>query len=216
MSPSTPTRWPRFSTRPSLVVLDGVNEAMSMHAMGIRDEDGAAAFRRRIVKPCTAVGAATLACDHVVKDRERRGRDALGSVHKGNGLTGALILLENAEPFGRGKRGVSYVFITKDRPGYLRRRGRADRKTPGKTYMGSLIVDDTRTWVPDGLDLAFFAPPDEEDASAEPQVTRGDMDDERVLAVVAKLAEAGIQPTGRTVRPVPESQGTHRGCIRPE
>ena len=60
---------------PSLVVLDGVNEAMSVRTMGIRDEDGAAAFRRRIVKPCTAVGAATLACDHVVKDRERRGRE---------------------------------------------------------------------------------------------------------------------------------------------
>ena len=55
---------------PSLVVLDGVNEAMALHGWGIRDEDGAAEFRRRLVKPCTSVGAATLATDHVVKNPE--------------------------------------------------------------------------------------------------------------------------------------------------
>jgi RecA-family ATPase len=128
---------------PSLVVLDGVNEAMSMHGQGIRDEDGVAAFRRRLVKPCTAVGAAVLACDHVVKDRERRGRDPLGSVHKGNGLTGSLILLENVAPFGRSARGCSHLFVTKDRPGHLRRHGRPSR-LPGKTFIGTLVVDDPR------------------------------------------------------------------------
>ena len=186
---------------PSLVVLDGVNEAMSMHAMGIRDEDGAAAFRRRIVKPCTAVGAATLACDHVVKDRERRGRDALGSVHKGNGLTGSLILLENARPFGRGERGVSHVFITKDRPGYLRRHGRPNPKTPGKTYMGTLIVDDTRTWAPHGVDLAFIEPTDHDttDTPDEPDKQQ-QQDDTAVLVTVAELEAAGQQPSLRTVR----------------
>jgi hypothetical protein len=87
---------------PSLVVFGGVNEAMALHLWAIREEHGAAEFRRRLVKPCTGVGAAVLSLDHVVTDAERRARTALGSVHKVNGLSGVLILLDNTEPFGRG------------------------------------------------------------------------------------------------------------------
>jgi hypothetical protein len=169
---------------PSLVVLDGVNEAMSLHGQGIRDEDGAAAFRRRLVKPCTARGAAVLSADHVVKDRDRRDGAAIGTIHKSNGLTGSLILLENATPFGRGRRGCSHVFVTKDRPGYLRRHGQPT-STPRKTFMGSLIVDDVRGWQ-DYLDLVFTAPQDQPGAKTD-RPTRDQEDDEHILAVVAKL-----------------------------
>ena len=51
-------------------------------------------------------------------------RDAYGNVHKGNALDGARIMLENVEPFGRRMRGVSHVYVTKDRPGHLRSHGR--------------------------------------------------------------------------------------------
>jgi len=181
---------------PSLVILDGVNELMSLHGQGIRDEDGVAAFRRRLVKPCTAVGAAVLACDHVVKDRERRGRDALGSIHKGNGLTGSLIALDNVAPFGRGARGCSHVYVTKDRPGHLRRHGRPSKVT-GKTYMGSLIVDDERTWS-DRLSLAFIEPPDE--PQPETTVSRDQADDDAILTLVAELGIAETQASLRTIR----------------
>lgn len=180
---------------PSLVVIDGVNEAMALHGLAIREEDGAAQFRRRLVKPCTAVGAATLACDHVVKDRERRGRDALGSIHKGNALSGAMLMLENAEPFGRGHRGRSHVFVTKDRPGHLRRHGRADPRTPGKTFLGELVVDDTRTrerW----LDLTLWAP---NDAKQDDTGKSTEQDDE-VLETVRAIIAAGNEATLRGVR----------------
>jgi hypothetical protein len=192
---------------PSLVVLDGVNEAMSMHGQAIRDEDGAAAFRRRLVKPCTAVGAATLGCDHVVKDRDRRGRDPLGSIHKGNGLTGSLILLENASPFGRGERGCSHVFVTKDRPGHLRRHGRPDKRMPGKTYVGSLIVDDTRTWVR-YLDVAFVEPT--EPTETKTAGTQDEQDDERILEVVADLAARGKTATRNAVLASGKGMGKDR------
>ena len=181
---------------PSLVILDGVNELMSLHGQGIRDEDGVAAFRRRLVKPCTATGAAVLACDHVVKDKERRGRDALGSIHKGNGLTGSLIALDNVAPFGRGARGCSHVYVTKDRPGHLRRHGRPS-KLPGKTYMGSLIVDDERAWS-DGLNLAFIEPPDEQ--RPETTASRDQADDNAILSVVAELGVIEMQASLRTIR----------------
>jgi hypothetical protein len=144
---------------PILVVHDGVNEAMSLHNADIMAADGAATFRRRLIQPCLRVGAATLACDHVPKNVEGRGRDAYGSVHKGNALDGARIVLENVEPFGRGLRGVSHVFVTKDRPGQLRAHGKPT-KLPGKTYFGTLVVDGDPTSGPDFL--CFYAPKDED------------------------------------------------------
>ncbi|MGH8866648.1 MAG: AAA family ATPase [Actinomycetes bacterium] len=181
---------------PSLVVLDGVNEAMSLHGLGIRDEDGAAAFRRLLVRPFIRAGAATLAADHVVKDRERRDRSPLGSIHKGNGLTGCMVMLENVEPYGRGLRGRSHVFVTKDRPGYLRRRGRP-MNLPGKTFMGELVVDDTRTVV-GYLDLTLWAPR-EDVADAEPSPHSGEAVDAHVLDVVRALHDDGQQVNTRRV-----------------
>lgn len=193
---------------PSLVVLDGVNEAMSLHGWGIREEDGAAKFRRHLVMPCLQAGAATLACDHVVKDKESRGRNALGSIHKGNGINGALFLLENAEPFGRGARGRSHVYVTKDRPGHLRRHGRADKRTPGKTFMGELVVDDSQTYSPE-LELKFWAPKPPPTAGelaemAEQQEDQDETLDSQILAVVGDIIERGQVANVRTVEAVAE------------
>lgn len=184
---------------PSLVTFDGVNEAMALHRWGIREEDGAAAFRRQLVMPCLRVGAATLSCDHVVKDMERRGRYALGSIHKGNGLSGSLVLLENESPFGRGQRGASFVYVTKDRPGHLRQYGQPT-KVPGKTFMGVLAVDDSQTYTPD-LEVRFWAPTSRPatDESADPQAearqAAKEQADVEVLAVVAALRDANA-PAG--------------------
>ena len=149
---------------PTLVVLDGINEAMSLHGNDIMAAEGASSFRRRVIMPFLRVGAATLACDHVPKNTDGRGRDAYGSVHKGNAIDGARIVLENVEPFGRGMRGASSVFITKDRPGQLRVHGKPDTKMAGKTFFGMLVVDDSSTA---GADfLSFYAPKSGDDNEA--------------------------------------------------
>ncbi len=147
---------------PALVVHDGVNEAMSLHADKIMDVDGSATFRRRLIKPCLRVGAATLSCDHVTKNSDTRGRYAIGSVHKINAIDGAAFLVENVEPFGRGLRGVSYVYVAKDRPGQLRARGKPT-KLPGKTFIGTLVVDAEPMAGPDFL--TFYAPKQDDPAS---------------------------------------------------
>jgi hypothetical protein len=143
---------------PALVIHDGVNEAMALHGAE-QGVDGASAFRRRLVTPFLRVGAATLACDHVPMSRDNTRRDAYGTVHKGNALDGARIALENRSPFGRGLRGVSNVYVTKDRPGHLRVRGRPT-KVPGKTYMGTLVGDDSDPFNP--FSLMFYAPRDDD------------------------------------------------------
>ncbi len=150
---------PLLDPPPSLVVHDGVNEAMALHGAEIKDVGGAAEFRRRLVKPFLAAGAASLACDHLPMGADGSRRDAYGTVHKGNAMDGSRILLENVEPFGRGMRGRSNVFVTKDRPGFLRAHGKPT-KTPGKTFMGTLVVDDTGS--PDFIE--FYAPREEERA----------------------------------------------------
>ena len=152
---------------PALVVHDGVNEAMSLIGAEIKDVDGAAMFRRRLVTPFLRAGATTLACDHMPMVRDAGRRDAYGSVHKGNTLDGARIMLENTAPFGRHMRGVSYVFVTKDRPGHLRANGRPT-KTPGKTFVGVLVVDDSETVGPD-FSMRFFAPKDDDESPADKQ-----------------------------------------------
>ena len=149
--------------RPTLVVHDGVNEAMSLIGADIMAADGAARFRRQLIVPFLRVGAASIACDHVPKDRDSRGRDAYGSVHKGNALDGARLVLENMAPFGRGLRGASNVFVTKDRPGQLRVHGRSTG-TPGKTYVGTLVGDDSEPFEP--FSLMFYAPKKNEDGDS--------------------------------------------------
>ncbi len=78
---------------PTLVIHDGINEAMALIGADIMAIDGAANFKRRLVTPFLRAGAASIACDHFPKDRDGRGRDAYGSVHKGNALDGARIVL---------------------------------------------------------------------------------------------------------------------------
>ncbi|MCV7436071.1 hypothetical protein H7K35_02515 [Mycobacterium seoulense] len=168
---------------PTLVVHDGINEAFTLLGAEIKDVDGASEFRRRLIRPCTKAGATTLGCDHMPMMRDHARRDAYGSVHKGNALDGARILLENIEPFGRNMRGASSVYVTKDRPGRLRAHGNPT-KTPGKTFMGVLVVDDM-TGGPDFL-LELYAPKDEQDDAPAGTVTLPELGD-IVHQVIAAL-----------------------------
>jgi len=88
--------------------------------------------------------------DHLVKNREERGRYDLGGVHKLNGIDGASFLLENKSPFGLGLTGSSALYIRKDRPGQLRRHG--IRRDDGMYWIADLVIRShdetfTETWV---------------------------------------------------------------------
>jgi hypothetical protein len=168
---------------PTLVVLDGVNEGMALQGADVNGVDGASAFRRLFVTPFLRVGASTIGNDHVTKDRDGRGRYAFGSAHKVNAVDGSVILIENAEPFGRGMRGVSHVFVSKDRPGHLRALGRPT-KLPGKTYLGTLVVDSSNKFEP--LSMNFYAPNAEEETPTGADDPFNE-DADTVYAVIAAL-----------------------------
>ncbi|HZN71244.1 MAG TPA: AAA family ATPase [Micromonosporaceae bacterium] len=107
--------------RPTLVVQDGVTEAMTLHGLELKDNSDVARFGRLLPRWIAGQGPASVALDHVTKSAEGRGRYALGGVHKLNGINGAAYVLENRVPFGVGRTGKSTVYVAKDRPGQLRR-----------------------------------------------------------------------------------------------
>lgn len=144
-----------LAVRPSLVVLDGINEAIMMHQAKV-DMDGWSLFRQAVIVPSKAIGAAVLGCDHMPISSDETRRDAFGTGHKGNILDGARLMLVNKEPFGRQMRGRSSLFVSKDRPGRLRIHGKP-AKTPGVTFVGTLVVDDSQSSGPD-LIAAIYAP----------------------------------------------------------
>lgn len=116
--------------QPTLVVLDGVTEAMTLHGLDPLSNKDIAAFGRLLPRRISETGPAVVCLDHVVKSAEGRGRYALGGVHKLNALDGAAFVLENRKPLGIGLTGITTVRIAKDRPGQLRKLG-----LPGKDGM---------------------------------------------------------------------------------
>ena len=68
VGPSTPVRDEYLAElldpAPTLVVHDGMNEAMALHGAMTKEVEGAALFRQRLLVPFLRVDAATLTCDH--------------------------------------------------------------------------------------------------------------------------------------------------------
>ncbi|GAA3667154.1 hypothetical protein FB459_1271 [Yimella lutea] len=127
------------SRAPTLVILDGITEGMTLHGLDPLNNKDAAMFGRLLVRPLTSYGAAVVSLDHVTKSAEGRGRYAIGAVHKLNALDGAAYVLENRSKFGRGLVGRSSVLIAKDRPGDLRKDARP--ASGGLHWFADLVID---------------------------------------------------------------------------
>lgn len=125
--------------RPTLVVVDGITEAMTLHSLEIKDNGDVARFGKMLLRSIADMGPAVTALDHVTKDRENRGRYAIGGVHKLNGINGAAYMLENRQPFGIGVTGRSTLYVAKDRPGQLRRHALPSRE--GLHWFADLVLE---------------------------------------------------------------------------
>lgn len=110
--------------KPSVVLLDGVTEAMTLHGLDPLKNAEVAQFGRMLPRWIAQQGPAVLASDHVTKSGDGRGRYAIGAVHKLNAVDGAAYLLDNRRPFGIGLTGRSTLLLAKDRPGALRQYAR--------------------------------------------------------------------------------------------
>ncbi|MFD8300704.1 AAA family ATPase [Streptomyces bauhiniae] len=126
--------------RPTLAVVDGVTEAMAVFGLDPLKLDDVPKFTRWMIRPLVLAGAAVVALDHVVKAADNRGRYAIGSAHKLNGLNGAMYVLEKVVGIGVGVTGRTRVRISKDRPAQLRRHALPGRDG-GMAWFGDLVVE---------------------------------------------------------------------------
>ena len=125
--------------------------------VGRSAQDGIRSINLSVIAFCSCRIARRRSLPPGVKTSTRSARNAAAG-------GGARFVIENAKPFGRGLRGVSYVFVTKDRPGQLRAHGKPT-KLPGKTFFGTLIVDADLGSSAD-FRLGLYAPSDDDDTAA--------------------------------------------------
>ena len=114
-----------LASRPwSLIVIDGVTEAMVTEGLDLNSNSDVATWSRLLPKRCADTGAGTIMLDHVPKSSDNRGRYAIGGQHKLAGLTGCQYVFETERPFSRATTepvtGVIKITVTKDRPGHVR------------------------------------------------------------------------------------------------
>jgi hypothetical protein len=112
----------------SLVIIDGVTEAMTMHGLDLSSNPDVAQWLEMLPRRIANTGAAVLQVDHVVKDSEARGRYAIGGQHKLAGIVGSYTMLVG-KPWSPntldretglwrpGKGGLGKVVVAKDRHG---------------------------------------------------------------------------------------------------
>jgi hypothetical protein len=106
--------------RPSLVIIDGVTEALTLEGLSLSDNTEVAQWMEQLPRWIRdKTGAAVVLIDHVTKDREARGRFAIGAQHKLAGVDVAYSV-KVVEVFGRGLSGRIQVKVHKDRPGHVR------------------------------------------------------------------------------------------------
>jgi hypothetical protein len=104
----------------TLVIVDGVTEAMTLHGYDLNGNQDSALFQALLPRWIADRGPAVAMIDHVVKDKEKQDRHAIGAQHKLAGIDGAAYMVKTIQPFARGKRGIAQILIAKDRPGYVR------------------------------------------------------------------------------------------------
>ncbi len=118
----------------ALVVFDACTEAMTADGFDPLSNVDVAAWLQRAPRLALRMGAAVLVLDHVPKDRENRGRYAIGAQHK-LAQTDVQYSLRNVRPFAPGSTGLSTIVVEKDRPGGIRKWALDGRR------VGTLVVN---------------------------------------------------------------------------
>lgn len=180
--------------QPTLVIVDGVTEAMVMLGLELKENTEIAKFGRMLLRPLADTGAAVVPLDHVVKNNESRGRYALGGVHKLNAVDGVQYMLEAVRPFGINTEGRSRLRVAKDRPAQIRKHALPGGRNPMHWFADLVIRSEG-----DQFATAHLFPPiqhteDPADMTAsEEQAAKGEAEikerEDRVLQVLAKASE---------------------------
>jgi len=172
--------------KPDLIVLDGVNAAMTLMGLELTDNTDATRFHQALLRPLAATGAAVLTVDHVTKNRETRGKGGIGAQAKRALVDGCALAVEVLEPFGAGSTGRLRVTVDKDRPGAVR----------GLAQAGQLVGFAVLHSHDGVVDLVLEAPDHEKAVQANSDPQRLTLVMERVSTLLRDLGSTGISGTG--------------------
>ncbi|MFD0138025.1 DnaB-like helicase N-terminal domain-containing protein [Streptomyces sp. NPDC127159] len=176
----------------TLVVVDGVTEAMTLLGMELKENSEIARFGRLLLRPLADTGAAVVPLDHVVKNNEARGRYALGGVHKLNAVDGVQYMLEAVRPFGINTEGRSRLRIAKDRPAQVRKNALPGGKNPMYWFADLVIKSESDQFAEAHLYPPISHPDDPAEMTAEQEKEAKEEAEirERMEAVIAALKAA--------------------------
>jgi hypothetical protein len=146
-----------LQTQPSLVVVDGVNAAMTLLGLDLTSNRDATYFSQQLLRPLAMSGAAVVTIDHVTKSKDTRGNYAIGAQAKRADINGAAILVEVEMPFGRGMRGELNLKVTKDRPGHVRAHSK-EAKFAGTVFIDSTNEGSVKMWIKSPEEKGEFRP----------------------------------------------------------
>lgn len=103
-----------------VVVIDSMNEAMTLEGFDPLSNRDAGVFTRRLQRRVVQTGACSVQLDHVTKAMDGRGKWPIGAQQKRAMIRGASYVIENLRPFGRGLTGEARIIVAKDSPGHVR------------------------------------------------------------------------------------------------
>ncbi len=125
---------------PSLIILDGVNAAMSLLGLDLEKNKEVTQFYQWLLKPLANTRATVITVDHVTKNKDARGLYAIGAQAKRAMVDGAMLGVSTVDRFGRGRIGKLDIEVLKDRNGGVlalsEKRGDSKRE-----YIASAIID---------------------------------------------------------------------------
>ena len=128
----------------TLVIIDGVTDALTQEGAASKDNDDIARWHRYIPRVIARhTGAAVVLIDHVTKNTDTRGRFAIGGQTKMAAIDGASYLAEVIHPLGRGMKGTITLRVAKDRPGSIRPKSGTYRPADRTQEAARIIIDST-------------------------------------------------------------------------
>lgn len=144
-----------------IAVVDGVTDALGLSAVDMNKNSEVAAWMRGVPRAIARyTGAAVVCVDHVIKDKEGRGRYALGAQAKLAGVDGASYIVEPVEMMAPGKKGVLEMRVLKDRYGAIRAASGEWRKADRSQLTATITLDSDGTKID-----ALIEPPTEEEST---------------------------------------------------
>lgn len=136
-----------IAVQPSLVVFDGVTEAMMLHDLNDNKGIDTAAFMNMFPRQFEKAGVTALLIDHAPHGGDR----AIGSQHKRSAVTGASYLFVKRSVLRPGHPGKVDITILKDRPGQVR------GASPNGESAGTLHIEPLPE-VPDRIGMSIEPP----------------------------------------------------------